>query len=53
MRGELVLDEVELKEWIRGMVSGDQEAFQVIYENTCKDIYRTVMFLVGNMSLYL
>lgn len=30
------------------MESGDQEAFQVIYELTSKDIYRTVLFLLGN-----
>ncbi|MFK4426435.1 sigma-70 family RNA polymerase sigma factor [Bacillus sp. RC51] len=42
------MDEVEFKEWIYKMESGDQEAFQVIYEYTCKDIYRTVVFLLGN-----
>ncbi|EEK72847.1 RNA polymerase sigma-70 factor, ECF subfamily [Bacillus mycoides] len=30
------------------MESGDPEAFQVTYEYTCKDIYRTVVFLLGN-----
>ncbi|WJE50625.1 sigma factor [Bacillus cereus] len=40
------MDEIELKEWIQRMASGDQQAFQVIYEFTCKDIYRTVAFLV-------
>ncbi|MFE6138175.1 sigma-70 family RNA polymerase sigma factor [Bacillus sp. NPDC057893] len=42
------MDEVELKEWLYKMESGDQEAFQVIYELTSKDIYRTVVFLLGN-----
>jgi RNA polymerase sigma-70 factor (ECF subfamily) len=42
------LDEVELKEWLYKMESGDQEAFQVIYKLTSKDIYRTVVFLLGN-----
>ncbi|MBW3494472.1 MULTISPECIES: sigma-70 family RNA polymerase sigma factor [Bacillus] len=42
------MDEVEFKEWLYKMESGDQEAFQVIYEYTCKDIYRTVVFLLGN-----
>lgn len=46
MRGERELDEIELKEWLQRMASGDQQAFQVIYEFTCKDIYRTVAFLV-------
>ncbi len=46
MRGERELDEIELKEWLQRMTSGDQQAFQVIYEFTCKDIYRTVAFLV-------
>lgn len=32
------------------MESGDQEAFQVIYEYTCKDIYKTVVFLVGSQN---
>jgi len=32
------------------MGSGDQEAFQIIYEYTCKDIYRTVVFLVGSQN---
>ncbi|MFD6508531.1 sigma-70 family RNA polymerase sigma factor [Bacillus sp. NPDC060175] len=42
------MDEVELKEWLYKMESGDQEAFQVIYKLTSKDIYRTVLFLLGN-----
>ncbi|MBE7103878.1 sigma-70 family RNA polymerase sigma factor [Bacillus cereus] len=42
------MDEVELKEWLYKMESGDKEAFQVIYELTSKDIYRTVVFLLGN-----
>ncbi|MGF2716394.1 sigma-70 family RNA polymerase sigma factor [Bacillus cereus] len=42
------MDEVELKEWLYKMESGDQEAFQVIYKLTSKDIYRTVVFLLGN-----
>ncbi|MGE6598360.1 sigma-70 family RNA polymerase sigma factor [Bacillus proteolyticus] len=42
------MEEVEFKEWLYKMESGDQEAFQVIYEYTCKDIYRTVVFLLGN-----
>ncbi|OQR56981.1 sigma-70 family RNA polymerase sigma factor [Bacillus sp. CDB3] len=42
------MDEVEFKEWLYKMESGDQEVFQVIYEYTCKDIYRTVVFLLGN-----
>ncbi|PDZ72645.1 RNA polymerase subunit sigma-70 [Bacillus pseudomycoides] len=46
MRGERELDEIELKEWLQRRASGDQQAFQVIYEFTCKDIYRTVAFLV-------
>lgn len=46
MRGERELDEIELKEWLQRMAFGDQQAFQVIYEFTCKDIYRTVAFLV-------
>ncbi|EOP72590.1 sigma-70 family RNA polymerase sigma factor [Bacillus cereus VDM006] len=40
------MEEIELKEWLQRMASGDQQAFQVIYEFTCKDIYRTVAFLV-------
>ncbi|HEK9099107.1 sigma-70 family RNA polymerase sigma factor [Bacillus pfraonensis] len=40
------MDEIELKEWLQRMVSGDQQAFRIIYEFTCKDIYRTVVFLV-------
>ncbi|MGE7882007.1 sigma-70 family RNA polymerase sigma factor [Bacillus sp. NPDC094077] len=44
------MDEVELKEWLYKMESGDQEAFQVIYKYTCKDIYRTVVFLVGSQN---
>ncbi|PEE05059.1 sigma-70 family RNA polymerase sigma factor [Bacillus pseudomycoides] len=40
------MDEIELKEWLQRMAFGDQQAFQVIYEFTCKDIYRTVAFLV-------
>jgi RNA polymerase sigma-70 factor, ECF subfamily len=44
------LDEVVLKEWLYKMESGDQEAFQVIYKYTCKDIYRTVVFLVGSQN---
>lgn len=46
MRGERELDEIELKEWLQRMASGDQQAFQVIYEFTCKDIHRTVAFLI-------
>ncbi|OFD42532.1 sigma-70 family RNA polymerase sigma factor [Bacillus mycoides] len=42
------MDEVELKEWLYKMESGDQEAFQVICKLTSKDIYRTVVFLLGN-----
>ncbi|MBE7096790.1 sigma-70 family RNA polymerase sigma factor [Bacillus cereus] len=42
------MEEVQLKEWLYQMESGDQEAFQVIYEYTCKDIYKTVVFLVGS-----
>ncbi|MBJ8070994.1 sigma-70 family RNA polymerase sigma factor [Bacillus cereus] len=42
------MDEVELKEWLYKMEFGDQEAFQVIYKLTSKDIYRTVVFLLGN-----
>lgn len=42
------MDEVELKEWLYKMESGDQEAFQVIYKLTSRDIYRTVVFLLGN-----
>ncbi|OFD46427.1 RNA polymerase, sigma-24 subunit, ECF subfamily [Bacillus mycoides] len=42
------MDEVELKERLYKMESGDQEAFQVIYKLTSKDIYRTVVFLLGN-----
>ncbi|ABY43964.1 RNA polymerase sigma-70 factor, ECF subfamily [Bacillus mycoides KBAB4] len=34
------MDEVELKEWLYKMESGDQEAFRVIYKLTSKDIYR-------------
>ncbi|MEF7636192.1 sigma-70 family RNA polymerase sigma factor [Bacillus thuringiensis] len=44
------MDEVQLKEWLYKMESGDQEAFQIIYEYTCKDIYRTVVFLVGSQN---
>lgn len=44
MRGERELDEIELKEWLQRMVSGDQQALRIIYEFTCKDIYRTVVF---------
>lgn len=44
------MDEVQLKEWLYKMGSGDQEAFQIIYEYTCKDIYRTVVFLVGSQN---
>ncbi|KFN14333.1 rNA polymerase sigma-70 factor, ECF subfamily [Bacillus pseudomycoides] len=40
------MDEIELKEWLQRRASGDQQAFQVIYKFTCKDIYRTVAFLV-------
>lgn len=46
MRGERELDEIELKEWLQRMASGDQQAFRVICEFTYKDIYRTVAFLV-------
>ncbi|MES5893684.1 sigma-70 family RNA polymerase sigma factor [Bacillus cereus group sp. RP43] len=42
------MDEVELKEWLYKMESGDKEAFQVIYKLTSKDIYSTVVFLLGN-----
>ncbi|PFK47700.1 RNA polymerase subunit sigma [Bacillus cereus] len=42
------MDEIELKEWLQRMASGDQQAFQIIYEFTCKDIYKTVVFLVGD-----
>ncbi|HHP1116573.1 TPA: sigma-70 family RNA polymerase sigma factor [Bacillus thuringiensis] len=44
------MDELQLKEWLYKMESGDQEAFQIIYEYTCKDIYRTVVFLVGSQN---
>ncbi|EJQ29992.1 hypothetical protein IE9_02650 [Bacillus cereus BAG4X12-1] len=44
------MDEVQLREWLYKMGSGDQEAFQIIYEYTCKDIYRTVVFLVGSQN---
>ncbi|MED0970622.1 sigma-70 family RNA polymerase sigma factor [Bacillus paramycoides] len=44
------MDEVVLKEWLYKMESGDQEAFQFIYEYTYKDIYRTVVFLVGSQN---
>ncbi|MDR4941842.1 RNA polymerase subunit sigma [Bacillus wiedmannii] len=42
------MEEVQLKEWLYQMESGDQEAFQIIYEYTYKDIYKTVVFLVGS-----
>ncbi|MFJ8526808.1 sigma-70 family RNA polymerase sigma factor [Bacillus sp. NPDC094106] len=42
------MDEIELKEWLQRMASGDQQAFQIIYEFTCKDVYRTIVFLVGD-----
>lgn len=45
-----MLDAVQLKEWLYKMESGDQEAFQLIYEYTCEDIYRTVVFLVGSQN---
>ncbi|MGE7852078.1 sigma-70 family RNA polymerase sigma factor [Bacillus paramycoides] len=44
------MEEVELKEWLYKMESGDKEAFQVIYKYTSKDIYRTVVFLVGSQN---
>ncbi|WP_439876467.1 sigma-70 family RNA polymerase sigma factor [Bacillus mycoides] len=44
------MDEVEFNEWLYKMESEDQEAFQVIYEYTCKDICRTVVFLVGSQN---
>lgn len=36
----------ELHVWLERMIAGDQAAFEVIYEYTREDIYRTVAFLV-------
>ncbi|WP_237980140.1 sigma-70 family RNA polymerase sigma factor [Bacillus thuringiensis] len=44
------MDEVQLKEWLYKMESGEQGAFRFIYEHTCKDIYKTVVFLVGSQN---
>lgn len=40
------MSEVELQEWLQQMAAGNQDAFQIIYEFTCKDVYRTVAFLI-------
>ncbi|PGV58840.1 RNA polymerase subunit sigma [Bacillus cereus] len=40
------VNEIELKKWLQQMVTGDQRAFQYIYDATCKDVYRTVAFLI-------
>ncbi|CAH2715366.1 ECF RNA polymerase sigma factor SigW [Neobacillus rhizosphaerae] len=42
------MKEDDLQKWLEQMVAGDQEAFEHIYEITCKDVYRTVAFFVSN-----
>lgn len=36
----------EWQAWIAQCIAGDEEAFEVIYTNTCDDVYRIVSFLV-------
>ncbi|WP_312470272.1 sigma-70 family RNA polymerase sigma factor [Neobacillus sp.] len=42
------MKEDDLQKWLEQMVAGDQEAFEHIYEITCKDVYRSVAFFVSN-----
>lgn len=42
------MTETELRMWLERMIAGDQTAFEVVYEHTRNDVYRTVMFLVKN-----
>lgn len=44
------MQENELQLWIRKMIKGDQQAFQIIYEHTRDHVYRTVTFLVSNQQ---
>ncbi|WP_314587637.1 sigma-70 family RNA polymerase sigma factor [Paenibacillus terrigena] len=40
------MQEIELQPWIERLREGDQSAFQVIYEWTFPEIYRSVVFLI-------
>jgi RNA polymerase sigma-70 factor (ECF subfamily) len=42
------VNEDDLQKWLEQMVAGEQEAFEHIYEITCKDVYRTGAFFVSN-----
>ncbi|KEO82841.1 sigma-70 family RNA polymerase sigma factor [Tumebacillus flagellatus] len=36
----------EWKVWIEKLIAGDRQAFEVVYTNTCDDVYRLVSFLI-------
>jgi RNA polymerase sigma-70 factor (ECF subfamily) len=48
VKGGPRVKEDDLQKWLEQMVAGNQEAFEHIYEITCKDVYRTVAFFVSN-----
>ncbi|MBL0386762.1 sigma-70 family RNA polymerase sigma factor [Tumebacillus sp. ITR2] len=36
----------EWQDWLEKLIAGDRNAFEIVYTNTCEDIYRIVSFLV-------
>lgn len=42
------MTEAELHEWLSKMNIGDKEAFEMIYKETRKHVYRTIPFLLRN-----
>lgn len=43
----------EWKSWIEKLIAGDRDAFELVYTNTCDDVYRIVSYLiVDRQDLY-
>ncbi|GIP38049.1 RNA polymerase sigma factor [Paenibacillus sp. J31TS4] len=41
------MDEEELRQWVRRLGEGSEEAFSVVYEETKEHVYRLVSYLTG------
>ncbi len=42
------MNDKELIQWLEKAILGDESAFQLVYQATHQDVYRTVAFLVYN-----
>ena len=42
------MNDKELIQWLEKAILGDESAFQLVYQETHQDVYRTVAFLVYN-----